>query len=281
MAETEPGRYLNLLGGVITLSALPICPKCPKEEIMTESMSSQTAETADKTIGEFVAEDYRTAEVFEKYGIDFCCGGNVALSAICQRQGIDPAVLLREIEAAKREPMERSQNFAAWELPFLADYIVAVHHAYIKDNAGQIALYARKVAEVHGSRHPEVEEIAAIFDKVATDLAAHLREEEEVFFPAIKRAAAAKKAGKWPEQQDIDAIRGDLVRLRREHEEVGDAIHTIRHLAKDFALPGDACNTYAVTYQKLKEFEDDLHKHVHLENNILFLNAERDLGDYD
>ncbi|CAG0957672.1 partial Iron-sulfur cluster repair protein YtfE, partial [Geobacteraceae bacterium] len=117
---------------------------------MTESMSSQTAETADKTIGEFVAEDYRTAEVFEKYGIDFCCGGNVALSAICQRQGIDPAVLLREIEAAKREPMERSQNFAAWELPFLADYIVAVHHAYIKDNAGQIALYARKVAEVHG-----------------------------------------------------------------------------------------------------------------------------------
>ena len=229
------------------------------------------------TIGGFVAEDYRTAEVFERHGIDFCCGGNVPLDVACRRKGIDPAVILGEIEQAKREPMERSQNFAAWELPFLADYIVAIHHTYIKDNAGQIVLYARKVAEVHGTRHPEVKEIAAIFDKVAADLAVHLREEEEVFFPAVKRADAARKIGKRPEQQDIDAIRGDLVRLRREHEEVGDAVHTIRHLAKDFALPGDACNTYAVTYQKLKEFEDDLHKHVHLENNILFLKAEREL----
>ncbi|WP_298438254.1 iron-sulfur cluster repair di-iron protein [Geobacter sp.] len=230
-----------------------------------------------KTIGGFVAEDYRTAGVFERHGIDFCCGGNVPLDVACRRKGIDPAGILGEIEQAKREPMERSQNFAAWELPFLADYIVAIHHAYIKDNAGQIALYARKVAEVHGSRHPEVKEIAAIFDKVAIDLTAHLREEEEIFFPAVKRADAARKTGKRPEQQDIDSIREDLVRLRREHEEVGDAVHTIRHLALDFAIPGDACNTYRVTYQKLKEFEDDLHKHVHLENNILFLKAEKDL----
>lgn len=232
---------------------------------------------ATRTIGGFVAEDYRTAEVFERHGIDFCCGGNVPLDATCREKGIDPAVILREIEAAKREPMERSQNFAAWELPFLADYIVAIHHGYIKDNVEQIALYARKVAEVHGARHPEVKEIAAIFDRVAVDLAAHLREEEEIFFPAVKRADAAKKADRAPEQQDIDAIGGDLVRLRREHEEVGDAIHTIRRLAGDFALPDDACNTYRVTYQKLKEFEDDLHKHVHLENNILFLKAERGL----
>lgn len=244
---------------------------------MSESKSPQPVEATDKTIGEFVAEDYRTAAVFEKYGIDFCCGGNVALSVACQRQGIDPALILREIEAAKREPIERSQNFTAWELPFLADYIVTVHHAYIKENAGQIALYSRKIAQVHGTRHPEVKEIATIFDKVAVDLAAHLREEEDIFFPAVKRADAARKAGKTPEQRDIDVMRVDLERLHREHEEVGDAIHTIRHLAKDFAVPEDACNTYAVTYQKLKEFEDDLHKHVHLENNILFLKAERDL----
>lgn len=244
---------------------------------MNEVKSSQTAETASKTIGEFVAEDYRTAEVFERHGIDFCCGGNVALAAACQQKGVDPALILREIEAAKREPMERSQNFAAWEPSFLADYIVTVHHAYIREAAPQIALYARKVAEVHGIRHPEVREIAAIFDKIATDLAAHLREEENVFFPAVKRTDLAKKAGKEPEHSDVDAIRGDLVKLRREHEEVGDAIHTIRHLAGDFVLPDDACNTYTVAYQKLKEFEDDLHKHVHLENNILFLKAERDL----
>lgn len=249
--------------------------------MMEDTKTQQEDADAVRTIGGFVAEDYRTAEVFERHGIDFCCGGNVPLDTACRQKGIDPAVILDEIEAAKREPMERSQNFAVWELPFLADYIVAVHHAYIKDNAGQIVLYARKVAEVHGGRHAEVKEIAAIFEKVAADLATHLREEEEIFFPAVKRADAAKKAGKRPERQDIDAIRGDLARLRREHEEVGDAIHTIRRLAGDFAIPDDACNTYAVTYRKLKEFEDDLHKHVHLENNILFLNAERDLGDYD
>ncbi len=230
---------------------------------------------SSRTIGGFVADDYRTAEVFEKHGIDFCCGGNVSLDAVCRQKGIDPTVILREIEEAKREPIERSQNFAAWELPFLADYIVTIHHAYIKENAPQIALYARKVAEVHGPRHPEVKEIAALFDKIATDLAAHLREEEEVFFPAVKRADSARKAGNAPERQDRDVIKGDLAKLRREHEEVGDAIHTIRHLARDFAIPDDACNTFAVTYQKLKEFEDDLHKHVHLENNILFLKAEK------
>jgi regulator of cell morphogenesis and NO signaling len=205
---------------------------------MKGSKSPPPAEAPDKTIGEFVADDYRTAKVFERYGMDFCCGGNVALSAACRQKGVDPALILREIEEAKSEPIDRSQNFGAWELPFLADYIVTIHHSYI-------------------------------------NLAPHLREEEEVFFPAVKRADGARKAGKAPEQQDLDAIRGDLAKLRREHEEVGEAIHSIRHLAKEYAIPADACNTYAVTYQKLREFEDDLHKHVHLENNILFLKAEQ------
>lgn len=242
---------------------------------MTAAKALQTEDPATMTIGGFVAADYRTAEVFERYGIDFCCGGNVTLADACRQKGVDLATILGEIAAAKSEPLARSQNFAAWELPFLADYIVTVHHAYIKENVGQIAAYARKITEVHGTRHPELGEIAALFDRIAADLEAHLREEEEVFFPAVKRADAAVKAGKPPEQQDGDAIRKDLVRLRREHEEVGDAIHKIRALAKDFAIPDDACTTYALTYRKLKEFEDDLHKHVHLENNILFLKAEQ------
>jgi regulator of cell morphogenesis and NO signaling len=116
-------------------------------------------------------------------------------------------------------------------------------------------------------------EIAAIFDKIASDLTNHLQEEEEVFFPAIKRADAARKAGAAPEAKDIETIKNSLIKLSHEHEEVGDAIYTIRHLAKEYAIPGDACNTFVLTYQQLKEFEDDLHKHVHLENNILFLRA--------
>lgn len=233
----------------------------------------QESTTGDKTIGEIVAADFRTAKVFEKHGIDFCCGGKVALAATCTERGLDLATITRELAAVQNEPAERSQNYSSWALPFLADYIVNTHHVYLKENDEQIAAYARKIAAVHGAHHPEVIRIATIFDKIATDMTAHLKEEEDVFFPALKRADAARTAGTTPDAKDRETIRVSLLRLHREHEEIGDAVHTIRHLSKEYAIPGDVCNTFMVTYQKLKEFEDDLHKHVHLENNILFPKA--------
>ena len=230
---------------------------------------------ATQTIGDFVAQDYRTAEVFEKYGIDFCCGGKVQLATACQEKGIDMDRLVQDLEQSASLPIDRSQNYAAWELPFLADYIVNTHHAYLKENTGSIAAYAHKIAEVHGAHHPEVIEIAAIFDQIAADLALHLREEEELLFPAIRKISALAKTGAAGEADEIEALRGSLKTLTHEHDEIGAAIHAIRHLANDYAIPGDVCNTFVVTYNKLREFEDDLHKHVHLENNILFLKAAR------
>lgn len=227
----------------------------------------------DITIGQIVASDYRTATVFERYGIDFCCGGNGVLTATCTKKGIDLNAITAELEAVKSIPVERSQNYGSWEISFLADYIVNTHHAYIKENTGQIAAYIHKIVTVHGAHHPELIKIATIFDKIAIDLMAHLREEEEIFFPAIKRAVASRKEDVTPQIKDMETITNSLKKLRHEHEEIGDAIHDIRHLANDYVIPGDACNTFAITYQKLKEFEDDLHKHVHLENNILFLKA--------
>jgi regulator of cell morphogenesis and NO signaling len=230
---------------------------------------------SEKTIGEIVADDYRTAKVFENHGIDFCCGGNIALAATCAERGLDLAAITRELDAVKREPAERSQNYASWELPFLADYIINAHHPYLKENTGPIAAYAQKIAGVHGAHHPEVIEIATLFDRIVVEMAAHLREEEEVCFPAIKRAYATRKAGSAAEAKDIETIQTSLTKLSQEHEGIGEAVHTIRHLAKDYAIPGDVCNTFVVTYQKLKEFEDDLHKDVHLENNILFPKAAK------
>lgn len=228
-----------------------------------------------KTVGEFVAEDYRTADVFESHGIDFCCGGQVSLSEACRERGIDPAAILPQIEAVKEKPLERSQNYAAWELPFLADYIVNTHHGYLNESTPQIALYARKVAEVHGARHPEAIEISRIFDKIAVELETHLREEEEILFPAISRIVTAQKSGTEPEAADLSVLEDCLGKLHKEHDTVGDAIHAIRGLSNGYTIPEDACNTFAVTYQKLQEFEEDLHKHVHLENNILFLKAAK------
>ena len=240
---------------------------------MASAQTDQTLDARNKSIGAFVAEDYRTAAVFERHGIDFCCGGQVTLLAACEGKGLAPETVLDEIEATRREPAKQSESYSTWELPFLADYIVNIHHAWLKENDPIIAGYARKIAQVHGPHHPEVVEIAALFEKIASALAVHLRAEEQVFFPAVKRAAAAKKAGRMPLREDREVIRASLVQLFREHEEVGEAVRAIRHLAKDYAIPADVCNTFMVTYQKLKEFEDDLHKHVHLENNILFLKA--------
>jgi regulator of cell morphogenesis and NO signaling len=234
-----------------------------------------TRNLAVQSVGDLVAQDYRAAAVFEKHGIDFCCGGQVALSEACREKGIDQARVLLELAQSVDHPMDRSQNYAAWELPFLADYIVNTHHAYLKENTGGIAAYARKIAQVHGAHHPEVIEIAAIFDKIAADLALHLREEEEVLFPVIRKIATLSQtgSGSGADSADLEALRASLKTLGHEHDEIGAAIHAIRHLARDYQLPAGVCNTFAVTYQKLREFEDDLHKHVHLENNILFLKA--------
>jgi regulator of cell morphogenesis and NO signaling len=232
-----------------------------------------TTNTATQTIGELVAQDYRAAQVFEKYGIDFCCGGQVALSAACQEQGIDIAQLQQELYQAASHPIDRSQNYAAWELPFLADYIVNTHHAYLKENTANIAAYAHKIAEVHGAHHPEVIEIAVIFETIATDLTLHLREEEEVLFPAIRKIDGLIKSGSAPDSAELTALRATLKTLTHEHDAIGAAIHAIRRLADNYAIPFGVCNTFTVTYRKLEEFEDDLHKHVHLENNILFLKA--------
>ena len=240
---------------------------------MNESTSEQLTSSSETTVGALVADDFRTVRVFEKHGIDFCCGGRVSLAEICRENGLDLATLQQEIAEVKNTPVDRGHNYSAWALPFLADYIVNTHHIYLNENTAQIAAYTNKIAEVHGSHHPEVIEIASIFARIATDMAAHLREEEEVLFPAIKRIDAARRAGNTPEAADVATIRTTLVTLDHQHQEIGDAVHDIRRLAKGYAIPEDVCNTFAITYQKLQEFEDDLHKHVHLENNILFPKA--------
>jgi len=240
---------------------------------MTQSKNPQ------KKIGEIVAEDYRTATVFEKYGIDFCCGGQVPLAKACQIKGLDFDTVQQEIKAVKNEPLERSRNYAAWSLSFLADYIVNTHHAYLNEEMGPIASYVHKIVDVHGKNHPELIKIATIFDKITSDMKGHLREEEKLLFPAIKRVETDKKNGSPSTPMDGEVIKASLEKLYHEHEEIGDAVHEIRRLANDYAIPEDACNTFTLTYRKLKAFEDDLHRHIHLENNILFLKAEQILND--
>ena len=224
-------------------------------------------------IGDIVARDYRTAAVFEKHGIDFCCGGAVTLAAACAQRAIDPAVLARELAAATSAPARRDADYASWTLTRLIDHIKAIHHAYVRANAAQTAAYARKIAGVHGDQHPELALIADAFERTATELVVHLEQEEEVVFPAIKRAEAAGRTGSAPRAADAETITRGIEALVHEHEQVGAALHHIRDLAMGYGLPADACATYSLTFERLQAFEADLHKHVHLENNILFPQA--------
>jgi regulator of cell morphogenesis and NO signaling len=229
--------------------------------------------TPATTVGDVVAGDYRTAAVFERHGIDFCCGGDVTLAAACAEHRLAPAALEGELEAARSTPARQDADYASWTLTRLIDHIKAVHHAYLRVDTAQTAAYARKIADVHGDHHPELAQIAGAFDAMATDLMAHLEEEQDVVFPAIKRAEAAGRAASAPGAQDAVTIACGVEALVREHEQVGAALRDIRDLAMGFGPPADACATYVLTYQRLQAFEADLHTHVHLENNILFPRA--------
>ena len=247
-------------------------------ETLDNTTQERSSDMQNKTIGDIVAADFRTAAVFSKHGIDFCCGGKVPFAEACRSKGLDPVVLAQELAAAQATPVERTQNYGAWTPSFLADYIVNVHHAYLHENTGMILAYCHKIAQVHGSHHPEVAKIDALFARVAEDLERHLADEEKVFFPALKRVEAARQAGTPPAPADLETVRKELAQLGHEHDAVGEALHEIRRLSSNYTLPADACNTFKVTYQKLQEFEDDLHKHVHLENNILFPKVGKSLA---
>lgn len=218
-------------------------------------------------VGEIVAGDFRTAAIFKNAGIDFCCGGRQTVAEACKELNIDEAELEKQIEEVAQTPVLPSQNFREWELPFLIDYIVNTHHKYVVKTMPELKFYTQKIASVHGDHHPELIDIAEKFDAVATELSQHLRNEEEVLFPAIKNYLVSGKS------EDARIIQSEITRMFGEHDFAGGTLDEINRITGGYKIPDDACNTYRVAFQMLEQFEDDIHVHVHLENNILFPKA--------
>jgi regulator of cell morphogenesis and NO signaling len=219
------------------------------------------------TIGEIVTEDFRAAEIFKKSGIDFCCGGNKSLDNACREAGANRVALIMELEELANTPASQSHNFKDWDLGFLADYIMNTHHKYVLKTLPELVFYTRKIATVHGSHHNELIEVADLFEKINTELLQHLQKEEEVLFPAIKEVLKNNS----PQAKKI--IISEIARMSKEHEFAGGAMDKINTITSDYRVPEDACNTYNVCFKLLHQFEDDLHVHVHLENNILYPKA--------
>lgn len=234
-----------------------------------------------ETIGEMVTKDYRKAQVFKKYGIDFCCGGKKTLSEVAAKKGLDESIIKAELDVLDRSgEVDSGLTFDKWELDFLSDYIVNTHHQYVKENIPFISELSQKVARVHGDRHPEAIQVALTFDKIAQELSLHLMKEEKILFPFIKDLVQAKKGGLPLPQGPFDDVSSPIHLMEVEHEHAGEDLEEIREITSNYELPADACTSYRILYKKLEEFENDLHKHVHLENNILFPKAvqlEKDL----
>ncbi|UTW67803.1 iron-sulfur cluster repair di-iron protein [bacterium SCSIO 12643] len=227
---------------------------------------------ADKTVAEIVTENIKTADVFKKNGIDFCCGGNVNVAKACERKGLDVDQIVSELNDSLAEK-GAVHDYNSWELDFLIDYIMNTHHAYVRGNAELMLQYTQRVATVHGVNHPEVVRINQLAYALVEELGPHLLKEENILFPYVKQLLNAKRNNTPVPPPGFGTVQNPIHVMHNEHDGAGDIIKEIAELSNNFTPPADACNTYKAMYAKLEEFQNDLFQHIHLENNVLFPKA--------
>lgn len=227
----------------------------------------------NKTIGSFVAQDFRTAAVFTRYQIDFCCKGNRTLAEVCEKQEIDADVLLQNVYDVLQSEKGNTIDFNSWPLDLLVDYIEKTHHRYVEEKTTVLIQFLDKLCGVHGAGHPELFKINELFTAGAGELSQHMKKEELMLFPFIKRMVKTKEANGVLSQPSFGTVSNPIAMMMQEHDNEGERFREIAILTNNYTAPSDGCTTYKVTFAMLKEFEEDLHKHIHLENNILFPKA--------
>jgi len=223
--------------------------------------------SSEKTVGELAVENPAAARVFEKYGIDYCCGGKQSLAAVCVERGIAPEAVLEELRQIAPKAALEERDWKTAPLADLIGHIVARHHAYLKSELPRVTELLAKVVRAHGEREPRLGEVKEVFEILREELESHLMKEELILFPAIARLEAGDGSGA------PCSIEHPIARMEYEHESAGRALAQIRHLTLDYYIPEEACNTYRALFAALIELEADLHQHIHLENNILFPRA--------
>ncbi|MFB6305525.1 MAG: iron-sulfur cluster repair di-iron protein [Flavobacteriales bacterium] len=233
----------------------------------------QTQDKQQENVGDMVANDYRKAEIFRKYGIDFCCGGKKTIDEVCEKKNIDKNTLTDELEELDKDKEEAIEDYNKWPLDKLADHIINKHHTYVNDSLPMLDELSKKVAKVHGEAQPEVKEIAQHYEEVANELRMHMQKEETMLFPFIKDMEKAKRNNESVTPPMFGTVKNPINMMEKEHDSAGGNMEKIRELSSNYTPPEHACNSYKVLYAKLGEFEEDLHQHIHLENNILFPKA--------
>lgn len=223
-------------------------------------------------VGDIVKENFKTAQIFDKNRIDFCCGGGISLEEACKKYNADITSIIPALQSLVVSNDPDSRYINSLELDELCDYIEKRHHTYVNDNMPFLQQKLEKLCNVHGENHPELFEIRTLFEGAAGNLSAHMKKEELILFPYIRKMVKFKKEGLNTEAQLGDA-KGTIDLMEDEHQVEGERFEKISQLTSDYTCPPDGCNTYIVTFQTLQDFEQDLHRHIHLENNILFIKA--------
>ena len=227
----------------------------------------------NQNIGELVAQDYRTASVFKKYGIDFCCQGNRTINDACDKKKVDVNSVLTDLDTAMQVQGEGTIDYKTWPLDLLADYVEKKHHRYVQQKTLEITPFLEKIARVHGENHPELLKVRDEFAASAGELAMHMKKEELIVFPFVRKMMKPREEGVKIDAPHFGTIKNPIAAMMSEHETEGERFRLISDLTNNYTPPEDACSTYKVTFAMLNEFEQDLHLHIHLENNILFPKA--------
>lgn len=228
---------------------------------------------SQKQIGHYVAEDFRTAAVFNKYKIDFCCKGDRTIDEVCKKNNLDSNELLDALDRVLNSSTETSVDYKSWPLDLLADYIEKKHHRYVVEKTPVLIQFLDKLCKVHGERHPELFKINTLFTDSSKAFAAHMKKEELILFPFIRKMVKAETDHIDIQSPQFGTVENPIAMMKEDHENEGDRFREISSLSDNYTPPSDACNTYKVTFAMLEEFEKDLHVHIHLENNILFPEA--------
>jgi regulator of cell morphogenesis and NO signaling len=229
-----------------------------------------TIPAPETPVGQLVVERPGRARLFERLGIDYCCGGAKPLDRACREQGLDVATVLRELEATEAGDVGPDGFDAAGAtMTELVDHVVAKHHAYLHRELPRLAALADRVVTAHVVRHPELSELRAVFRSLREELIFHMLKEEKVLFPVIKRLEAAAELPELHCGTVLNPIRV----MEHEHDDAGAALARLRALTAGYTPPADACPTYRAMLDGLAELEADLHLHIHEENNILFPRA--------
>jgi regulator of cell morphogenesis and NO signaling len=229
-----------------------------------------------KTVGDIAAENPASTRVFQKYHVDFCCGGQKQLGDACRELGISSEQVLAELEKAQATNGKPERDWTQASATALIEHIVATHHDYLKAELPRLAEMLGKVLKAHGERHGEsLQALSETFGALYGELDTHLRKEEMVLFPYITRLDSCRNAGVQPPPAPFGSVNNPIHMMLLEHDSAGNALREMRQITQDYTVPADGCATYRALFQGLQELESDLHQHIHLENNVLFPKAVR------